>query len=526
MSLTRVLSNLNSMLTRRCSVGALLVLLALSAVAQQTTNLALPPGRVLFIVDTSLSMRGRADGIQYVMETLLASGLNGRLRPGDTLGLWTFNEAVNAGKFPLHSWSSSARETVTTNVVRFLKQQRYEKKADLDKALTQAFPLVRDSAIITLVLITDGALPVHGTPFDEAINATFKEAGREQKRVRMPFVTVLRAERGKIVSGVVGQPPWPIDIPMLPCEQKALAAAKSPPPKPATNAPPPKVASTKPRETIVIAKPATNAPVTAAEAKSAPAPAETPKPAPVPAPEPAVAEKPAEPVPAVKPPAPTTVATETPAKEDLKPSVVPASTTQVPPAIPPANSQPPPASEPGKPPAVTQTAPTPTTELPKPITVAAETKPAKVELPDPAAPAKQTDPVLQAVPAEQKAEAKPVAAEAKSRDHLPTAANVAPPAPSVPPPLTVQATTAAGPAVAESPSAFASNAPSQKPTPVQTALATPAQPFLSGPRLLLIGLLLLGVAGILFFLIVRRTRTGPAHGSLITQSFDRDKDQP
>jgi cobalamin biosynthesis Mg chelatase CobN len=62
--------------------------------------------------------------------------------------------------------------------------------------------------------------------------------------------------------------------------------------------------------------------------------------------------------------------------------------------------------------------------------------------------------------------------------------------------------------------------------PVLTALASAPQPILSGHRLLVAGLLLLGVAAGLLWLIVRRSRATATATSLITQSFDRDKDGP
>jgi hypothetical protein len=62
--------------------------------------------------------------------------------------------------------------------------------------------------------------------------------------------------------------------------------------------------------------------------------------------------------------------------------------------------------------------------------------------------------------------------------------------------------------------------------PVQTAMATAPQPFLSGHRLLVLGLLLLAVAAGLLWLIVRRSHAAASTASLITQSFDRDKDEP
>lgn len=63
-------------------------------------------------------------------------------------------------------------------------------------------------------------------------------------------------------------------------------------------------------------------------------------------------------------------------------------------------------------------------------------------------------------------------------------------------------------------------------TPVQTAMAEPPPPFLSGPRLLAAGLLLLAVAAMLLYFIVRRPHVSAGQGSLITQSLDQEPAKP
>src|SRR6185503_11340958 len=94
-----------------------------------------PGGRYLFIVDTSVSMQRRAVNTQKVVGELLLAGLNGQLRPGDTIGVWTFNDELNAGNFPLQQWTPQARQHIANSVVEFLKRQPYAKQAQLDKAL-------------------------------------------------------------------------------------------------------------------------------------------------------------------------------------------------------------------------------------------------------------------------------------------------------------------------------------------------------------------------------------------------------
>ena len=46
-------------------------------------------------------MQPRAGAVLKAVQDLLASGLSGQLRRGDSLGVWTFNEELSAGRFPL-----------------------------------------------------------------------------------------------------------------------------------------------------------------------------------------------------------------------------------------------------------------------------------------------------------------------------------------------------------------------------------------------------------------------------------------
>src|ERR1017187_2351128 len=59
----------------------------------QTNTAKAPPSshRWLLIVETSRSMQRRSDAVLTAVQDLLTSGMVGQLRPGDTLGVWTFN---------------------------------------------------------------------------------------------------------------------------------------------------------------------------------------------------------------------------------------------------------------------------------------------------------------------------------------------------------------------------------------------------------------------------------------------------
>ena len=93
--------------------------------AQIPKPAAKPPGRYLFVVETSSDMRRCAGAVEEALRAMLRYDLNGQLRRGDTLGVWTFNEQLYAGRFPMEVWTPERREIAAGNVLEFLKKQRY-----------------------------------------------------------------------------------------------------------------------------------------------------------------------------------------------------------------------------------------------------------------------------------------------------------------------------------------------------------------------------------------------------------------
>ncbi len=174
--------------------------------------------RYLLVVETSRAMQRRADGVMKAVQDLLVSGMKGQFRPGDTLGIWTFNEEVYTGRFPLQRWSAETQKPLARNALLFLQGQKYEKRARLDKVLPALDRLITKSAFITVILVSSGEEKIQGTPFDERINDSYKQWRDEQRKAGMPLVTVLRAKKGRITDYSVNAAPFPVEMPPLPPE--------------------------------------------------------------------------------------------------------------------------------------------------------------------------------------------------------------------------------------------------------------------------------------------------------------------
>ena len=238
-----------------------------------------------------------------------------------------------------------------------------ENKADLDQVITRVLPLVRDSELITIILLTDGSTR-YGARL-ENINNSFQTLRREQRRARMPFVVILRAENGHFVNHVVGQPPWRFSIPLLPREEAALASAttpEAPSPQPAPYpTPPAKTAPTvaqpipaSPPEPVIASTPHPPPTESVAQPSERSEPSELPE-QPKP-PEQLTSRESA----ATPPPAKPTVTPETPATP-----TAPVATVTPAPQKP--EASPPPVSPPARPPIVITEAHQPSQPPPSPL---------------------------------------------------------------------------------------------------------------------------------------------------------------
>jgi hypothetical protein len=211
-----------------------------------------PVNRFLFIIETSRSMQRRSDAMRQSVLDTLRSAVANQAHPGDTLGIWTFNEELYTKVFPLQKWSAESPSGVGERVASFLKAQKLEKATRFDKVMPVLDRLTRNSQFITVILISMGDTDIQGTPFDSRINEFFRKWRLQQQDAGSPFVIGLRAQAGKFVDCTMNPSPWPAELPPLPKE--LLTPITSPPAvatglkKPATSSVPPLIISGKKRE--------------------------------------------------------------------------------------------------------------------------------------------------------------------------------------------------------------------------------------------------------------------------------------
>src|SRR5467141_3701397 len=109
------------------SLIAVILISAVFNTVEATTNNPSDGNRFLFIVETSSGSSRLEYGGRQAAFDLIYTGVSAQMHAGDTFGLWTFNEGVFAGVYPMQIWTPDNIE-LATSAGQFLKQQRYEKK--------------------------------------------------------------------------------------------------------------------------------------------------------------------------------------------------------------------------------------------------------------------------------------------------------------------------------------------------------------------------------------------------------------
>jgi hypothetical protein len=224
------------------------------------------PNRYLLVVETSRIMQPRAPAAVTALRDLVSGGMAGQMRPGDSLGVWTFNNELHTGELPLQQWTPETAKAIAGRIAGFLQERPYEKNALLEKVLPAVEGIAGKSENLTILLVCSGEEELSGTPFDLAINQTFRAWRERQRRARMPFVTVLRARQGHFTDFAVTSLPWSVELPPASPESELLAKREKPLPQRSAvsnRTAAPLIVSGKKPETGLVSPEPQRAPVTA-----------------------------------------------------------------------------------------------------------------------------------------------------------------------------------------------------------------------------------------------------------------------
>ena len=203
-----------------------------------TSTVAFADKRVLFIVETSKETKSLTDAEDKLVSALLETGLGGLLEANDTFGVWTFDDTLHVGKFPMQTWNPAARQQLAARTSNFLKQQSREKSARIESVWRPLQNVIRNSPALMTVIVATGKQPVRGTPFDDEINLHLKRHYREYQRKKTPVVIMLSSTEGNILRYSLNPAIGDIRVPVLTVPPKPpVKIAEQKPQKPSKPAP-------------------------------------------------------------------------------------------------------------------------------------------------------------------------------------------------------------------------------------------------------------------------------------------------
>jgi hypothetical protein len=220
---------------------------AFSAAAQPLTS----SNRYLLIVDTSAGMKVSDVPVREAVFGLIYSGLRGRMTNGDTYGVWLINDR-NDTSFPMDQWRSRSAMEMGARATKHVVDSGFKGSPRLDVAIKDALGVVKNIEDLTIVLVSNGETPISGTPFDDEINARFREVAPKMKRAKTTVNTVLVAQNGALVAWGVNSPGFLVDIPYVAPKPKPPKVNVATTATAITNAPATNVVATPPPQSAPV----------------------------------------------------------------------------------------------------------------------------------------------------------------------------------------------------------------------------------------------------------------------------------
>lgn len=199
-------------------------------------------GRWLLVFDTSYPMKKRLPATLLAASNLVATSASGLIRKNDSVAVWTYNQQLTSNQLPPIAWNPARSAVASSNLVAFLKRQRFGSESKLSSLETPLARVIASSERLTIVIFCDGLSEMSSTPYDEGINQSFHNSQAERAKSRQPFVVVLRTQLGKYVGCTVGYPPNDINFPPFP-ELPPPVPVKAPVKAPVAALPPANVPS-------------------------------------------------------------------------------------------------------------------------------------------------------------------------------------------------------------------------------------------------------------------------------------------
>lgn len=182
----------------------------------QTAAPALAQDRWLLVFENSAAMKKRMPAVGLELQKLFAFSMNGQLHGGDSLGVWTFDQTLHVGEFPLSMWEPELAANTASNLVVFLNKRSFKGEVNFNVLQPVLNEVVAGSQRLTVLIFCEGQGEVIWTPYNDGINRTLVQNYAERKKSGQPFVIVLRVQDGKYFGCSVNFPPGGLNFPAFP----------------------------------------------------------------------------------------------------------------------------------------------------------------------------------------------------------------------------------------------------------------------------------------------------------------------
>jgi hypothetical protein len=156
--------------------------------------------RYLIVLENSARMDRQQEIALDTVHQLILSGIQGRIREGEALGIWTFRDRLERHSFQPIRWSPGRARDVANDVYRTLRDTGFAREPNLGLALSGVKTAAQATDHLTVFLVVSGTKPFHGTSFDTEINQVFEQHAQAMRKNRRPFVVVLVMDQGRTVS--------------------------------------------------------------------------------------------------------------------------------------------------------------------------------------------------------------------------------------------------------------------------------------------------------------------------------------
>ena len=217
--------------------GALLAVL-LAASGGKAAD-APEPGRFLLLFETSPGLKKNLPALKQTLDALFASNLQHEMQENDDLAVWTVDQELHTGTFPLASWAPAEAETYSARLKDFLGRQKFSPRASLGAVQPLLNRVIKNSERLTVLIFCDEQSRLLGTPYDSGVNeiitnALTRTTVTRTKAEPQMFVLVLRSYQGEYLGCSVNRSA-PLNFPKFP-------PPPSPKPEPPPIKPPPAIA--------------------------------------------------------------------------------------------------------------------------------------------------------------------------------------------------------------------------------------------------------------------------------------------